>query len=331
MSGALAAAILGLLALQGCSGPPLEMGGQAASGAGRHDEAAGQGERQAPLAVRYVEVGDVRLRYAEQGSGEPPVVLLHGNGSMLEDFATSGLLEMTGGRHRVVVFDRPGYGRSERPRDRIWTPEAQAGLLAAAFARLGIERPVVVGHSWGALVALALALDQPGSVSGLVLVSGYYFPVPRPEAVLAAVPALPVLGDVLRYTVWPLFTALLEPGLTVAAFGPAPVPARFLAGFPFVWALGPEQIRASAEESGLLMPSAASLMRRYGDLRVPVAIVAGAEDRIVDTGRQSVRLHGEVPGSRLWVVPGEGHMVHHGGAGVVAGAIEAVSAMPRDR
>jgi pimeloyl-ACP methyl ester carboxylesterase len=82
--------------------------------------------------------------------------------------------------------------------------------------------------------------------------------------------------------------------------------------------------RASAEDSGLLMPSAAAFEHRYGELRLPVAIVAGAEDRIVDPDAHSARPHHEVPQSRLWVVPGQGHMVHHGAAGVVATAVEAV-------
>jgi pimeloyl-ACP methyl ester carboxylesterase len=91
------------------------------------------------------------------------------------------------------------------------------------------------------------------------------------------------------------------------------------------WALRPEQIRAAAEDSGFLMPSAAALEHRYSALRLPMAIVAGAEDRIVDVERQSARLHHDVPGSELWVVPGQGHMVHHA-AGVVADAVETVAA-----
>jgi pimeloyl-ACP methyl ester carboxylesterase len=274
---------------------------------------------------RFVEVGGIKLRYVERGAGGPPVVLLHGDGSMLEDFTTSSLFDLIAERHRVLAFDRPGYGYSERPRDRTWTPEAQAALVSAAFARLGVERPVVVGHSWGTLVALALALNHPEAVSGLVLVSGYYFPAPRPAAALAALPAAPVLGDVLRYTISPVLGALLAPGLTAAAFDPAPVPPRFAAGFPVALTLRPGQIRASAEDSGLLVPAAAAFQHCYRDLRLPLAIVAGVEDRIVDVWRQSARLHYEVPQSKLWVVPGQGHMVHHGAARVVAEAVEAVT------
>ena len=57
--------------------------------------------------------------------------------------------------------------------------------------RLGIERPVVVGHSWGTLVALAWALRRPDEVRGLLLLSGYYYPSLRADVVLFAPPAIP--------------------------------------------------------------------------------------------------------------------------------------------
>lgn len=302
-------AALAALALQACADPSRSALGYAAAGrplVGGAEVQPNERQGQSPLADRFVEVGGVRLRYAEHGTADPPVVLLHGDGSMIEDFATSGLMERLAARHRVVAFDRPGYGHSERPRDRVWTPQAQAALLAEAFLRLGIDRPIVVGHSWGTLVALAMAFDRPQGVRGLVLVSGYYYPVPRPAAALAALPAVPVLGDALRYTVAPVLSALLTPSLIAAAFNPAPVPPRFASGFPVSVTLWPGHIRASAEDSGLLMPSAAAFEHRYGELYLPTAIVAGAEDRIVDPGLHSARLHREVPWSGLWVVAGEG-------------------------
>ncbi len=320
----LLAAVLAASLLQACTSPEV---GPATAGAGAQPH----GQRgTAPFPEQFVGANGVKLRLIENGTGGPAVVLLHGDGSLVEDFATSGLLNLVATQHRVLAFDRPGYGRSERPRNRDWTPEAQAEVIAAALVRLGVERPVVVGHSWGTLVALALALDHPDAVSGLVLVSGYYYPVPRPAAALASLPAVPVLGDAMRYTVAPVLGALLSPGLIAEAFAPAPVPPRFTAAFPVGLTLGPRHIRASAEDSGLLMPSAAAFEHRYGELRLPVAIVAGAEDRIVDPGLHSVRLHREVPGSMLQVVPGEGHMVHHGAAGVVADAVQAVASDARE-
>ena len=69
------------------------------------------------------------------------------------------------------------------------------------------------------------------------------------------------------------------------------------------------------------------MARRYPELRrLPAAIVAGADDEVVDADRQSARLHAALPHSRLHVVPGLGHMVHHGAPEVVADAIERVAA-----
>jgi predicted alpha/beta-fold hydrolase len=108
-------------------------------------------ERTNPPLGRFLQVDEVRLHYLEQGQGAP-LVLLHGNGGMIQDFLASGLVDRAAERHRVIVFDRPGYGYSERPRGRLWTPEAQADLLAAALRQLGVERATVLGHSWAAAV-----------------------------------------------------------------------------------------------------------------------------------------------------------------------------------
>src|SRR5215210_1859292 len=132
-------------------------------------------EREHPPTGRFIEVDRVKLHYLERGDG-PAVVLLHGNGATATDFEGSGLIDALAARHRVIAFDRPGFGYSERPRKRIWTPHAQAALLARALDRLDVQQPVVVAHSWGTLVALQLAVDFPQRLRGLVLVSGYYFP-----------------------------------------------------------------------------------------------------------------------------------------------------------
>lgn len=110
------------------------------------------------------------------------MVFLHGVQGMIEEMEASGAVERVARRHRTVVFDRPGYGYSARPRNRLWTPGRQAAFLVKAFATLGLERPVVVGHSWGTLVALTLALDHPEAVGGLILIGGYYYPTARLDA-----------------------------------------------------------------------------------------------------------------------------------------------------
>jgi pimeloyl-ACP methyl ester carboxylesterase len=284
-----------------------------------------QVERRHPPTGRFVEADGVRLHYLERGEG-PPIVLLHGNVVTAEDWVLSGVLERVAERHRVVAFDRPGYGYSDRPRGSAWTAGTQADLLRRAFARLGLERPVVVGHSWGTNVALALALADPAAVRGLVLLSGYYHPTLRADALLVAPAAVPVLGDVLRHTVSPLLGAATLPLVIKGMFAPRPVPGRFKAGFPYGMAVRPSQIRAEAQDGATMAYGAAAMRDRYRELDMPVVIMAGTEDRVVDVGRHAVRLRAEIPRGDLRLVPGAGHMVHHAVPGQVAEVVEAVSA-----
>jgi pimeloyl-ACP methyl ester carboxylesterase len=286
-------------------------------------------EAEHPPAGRFIEVDGVRLHYVENGGGTP-VVLLHGNGTRAEDFRGSGVLDRLAVDHRVVAFDRPGYGFSERPKNRTWTPQHQADLLIRAFERLGIDQPVVVGHSWGTLVALALGLDHSQRVRGLVLLSGYYYPTMRPDVVLFAAPAIPVLGGVMRYTVSPLLGKLLMPLLLRQMFAPSPVPESFRAAVPTALMLRPWQLRASGEEAGLMVPAAASLRRRYGELRIPVRLIAGADDRVAHTERHSVQFHRDVPSTDLRVIPGLGHMVHYFAQDQVVEAVDALSRPSRE-
>jgi pimeloyl-ACP methyl ester carboxylesterase len=106
-----------------------------------------------PPSGRFVNVNGVRLHYLDRGTG-PPVVLEHGNMVTAEDFDLSGVLTSAARRHRVIAIDRPGFGYSDRPHVAMWTPAAQAHLLRQALAALDIDRPIVLGHSFGAAVAL---------------------------------------------------------------------------------------------------------------------------------------------------------------------------------
>lgn len=266
-------------------------------------------EAETPPAGKFVEVDGVRLHYVDRGEG-PVVVLLHGDGVMLQDFDVSGVLPLAAEKHRVVAFDRPGYGYSERPRSTIWAPTAQAELIAGALKQIGVERAVVVGHSWGTLVGLAMALDHPSVVSGLVLLSGYYYGTVRPDVIPGAVPAIPLIGDLLTYTVGPALTLLNGPIGVKASFAPAPVSPKFEA-FPKAMALRPSQIHASAADAALLVPSAITLSSRYGELALPVIIMAGRGDVIVHMDKHAERLVGDIKGAELRIVPHQGHMLHY--------------------
>ncbi|QWE97776.1 alpha/beta hydrolase [Cupriavidus sp. EM10] len=194
-------------------------------------------------------------------------------------------LDTLASRHRVIALDRPGFGFSTRPRTRRWTPQAQANLLRQALARLGVEHPVIVGHSWGAIVALALAIGAPDAVSGLVLVSGYYYPTKRPDVWLNVAGALPGLGDMLRYTALPLLWRLALKRAIRTLFAPAPAPDNYLQRVPKELIVRPSQIRAASEDASFMVSAVRKLAPFYSHLTMPVTLIAGKGDLVVDPGR----------------------------------------------
>jgi pimeloyl-ACP methyl ester carboxylesterase len=281
-------------------------------------------EANTPPEGKFIEVDDVRLHYVDEGVG-PVVVLLHGNGVSLQDFKASGVLDLTAKNHRVIALDRPGFGYSNRPRSRVWTPLEQGGLIIRALQQLGVHRAVIVGHSWGTLVALAIALQEPALVQGLVLLSGYYYGTARPDVVPMSAPAVPLVGDLLAHTISPLAGRLMSSGAIKASFHPAPVSEKFRS-FPLEMTFRPSQIRATAADTAMMVPGAIDLSRRYADLKMPVIAMAGEGDLIVHKDKQSERLVSELKDGELRVIPSQGHLFHYAVPGEVVEAIKAVSA-----
>jgi pimeloyl-ACP methyl ester carboxylesterase len=113
-------------------------------------------------------------------------------------------------------------------------------------------------------------------------------------------------------------------------FGPAPVPEKF-SGFPKEMAVRPSQIRASAAETAFMIPNAIVEREEYQTLKMPVAIIAGQEDRLISIDEQSARLHAEIPQSTLHRVARAGHMVHQTAPTAVMSAIERVDGSAHSR
>lgn len=277
-----------------------------------------QAEKRHPPLGRFVDAGLARLHYVERGQGPRTVVLVHGNGSMVQDFLSSGVVDLLAQDHRVIVVDRPGYGYSSRPHGLPWTAALQARVLWEGLRRLGVRRPILVGHSWGTLVTLNMALDHPDEVAGLLLMSGYYYPEMRADIPVFGGPAVPGIGDLMRYTLSPLVGRAIAPKLIQRLFAPRQVPKAFREGFPVSLALRPWQIRAAAQDTVAMLPGAAALRPRLERVRMPTFILAGTDDGVVDLSRHPRWLHRMIPGSRLELVPGTGHMVHHAEPELVA-------------
>jgi pimeloyl-ACP methyl ester carboxylesterase len=276
-------------------------------------------EQANPPMGSFMEVGGARLHVLTRGSGRP-VVFLHGLGGMVQDWTLS-LLDRAARNSRAIAFDRPGYGWSNRPTWSRWVPEKQAEVLLRATRRMGVERPVLVAHDFGTLVALAWALEAPEEVAALVLLSGYYYPTGRLDVPLLSAQSIAGLGAVARNTLSPMVGRTAMPKVMEKLFEPNPVPDA-MALYPTDMMLRPSQMRAQAEDLAQLKAACQRLSPRYGDIRVPMVIMAGDSDRIVDPVVHSIHLHRDIPHSALKVLPETGHMPHHTAPSEVLAAID---------
>lgn len=270
---------------------------------------------------RFVVVEGLRLHYRCEGWGRP-VVLLHGNAGFLRDY--DGLLAGVPSGYRFCSFDRPGHGYSERPIGNPVTPAVQARLLRGALGQLGIERPLLVGHSWSGTLVLRYALDYPREVSGLVLLGAVSYGEEGVSSPLDTVATAPILGTLVRHTIWIPFSGGFVERSLARAFSPNPVPDEYLRAARMLWTK-PVQAKATAEDNQTAGPALREMSGRYGSIDSPVTIVTADSDLLVPPEKHAYPLHRTIAGSRLVVLPEAGHNVQHTRAGAVSEAIRTTS------
>ncbi|HET6475627.1 MAG TPA: alpha/beta hydrolase [Thermoleophilia bacterium] len=265
----------------------------------------------------FITAGGARVHYVRSGDG-PPVVYIHGaKGSVYDCLLSIGptLAE----RYTVTAFDRPGSGFSRRPTGGGMTPQAQASVLRAAAVGLGIERPVLIGHSLGAAVALAWAVAAPESIAAVVTLGGYVLPLggrPWVGALLRSPTIVAVTGGLGRSRLGrPLVDAALR-----RAFAPGPVPADYERIAPIL-ALDRANLAGDGEDRRSAEAGLRALQPLYPSLAVPLVIVVGADDRMVPPST-SRRLHAIVPGSEFIELPGAGHLPQFTTPGAVLAAVD---------
>ena len=269
----------------------------------------------------FVEVTGGRVHYVQEGSG-PDVVLLHGAGGNLRDF-TFSLVGKLSDRYRVTAFDRPGLGYTDRvpgvAKGPLATegdsPTAQAEMLREAAAALEIENPIVVGHSFGGIVAMAWAttgLDQqrPTDARAIVSFAGVLMPWPGDLGAYYTVNGSAFGGLV---TV-PLISAFVPESRVEEAvattFAPQDPVDGYIDYIGGALALRPETFRANARQVNTLRPHVVEMEKRYPDLTLPIEILHGTADTTVPISVHPEELIKIVPAARLTRLDGIGHQPH---------------------
>ncbi|MBW3618564.1 MAG: alpha/beta hydrolase [Proteobacteria bacterium] len=269
-----------------------------------------------PAPGRLIEVDGVRLHVLQQGSG-PDVLLIHGAAMIASEMVLA--LGQTLSGYRITAIDRPGHGHSDRRRRP--SVNDQAALFHAAAAELGLRSPVLVGHSLGGAVALAYGAQFPEDISGVVAVAPLAYPGWGLGHLGSALRGAPVLGPLLSNTTLALSDPLLMRAVLRPIFAPQKPTPAFKAEIDVDLLSRPFALVADSADFTRASLDLQASSQRYAGYPAPLHVVVGSKDRILKPARQAERLARAVPGARLTVRPGLGHMVHHFAPDAVGAAV----------
>ena len=249
----------------------------------------------------------------------PAIVLIHGAGLDHRDW-TFDFLQRLDPRRRVLLFDRPGFGESERRHGFASAlPSAQARLLRHAAAAFGVRRATVVGHSWGGAVAMAWGVDAPDSVVGVVSLAGAVAPWSFASTLRN--------GARMRERA---LTAMAAGGRSRAleqtfdaAFSPARAPRGYLA---HIAQASKGAVSATLSDLTTINGALALMTPRYKRFDRPVELLYGDRDEILAVEEQGEAAAQMLPSARLQVLHGRGHMLHHTDPDHCVAAIERIFA-----
>ncbi|MCP3386389.1 MULTISPECIES: alpha/beta fold hydrolase [unclassified Bradyrhizobium] len=280
-------------------------------------------QRAFPPQGRMIEVEGAVLHVVDIGprDGGLPIVMLHGASSNLE-VMRHPLGDLLAKQHRVILIDRPGHGWSTRARLEDSTPAIQARMIDEALAKLGVDRAVFVVHSWSGALGARLALDHSSRVAGLVMLAPVTHPWRGGVGRYNEIIATPVIGPLLAYTITlPLGYFVADSGAR-NVFLPQTMPDGFMKESATPLLLRPREFIANAYDLVTLKQAVAAQVARYGEIRVPVTIIAGEPDKTVKTDIHARPFAATVSNAKLIVLPDLGHMVQNAVPDLVKTEIE---------
>jgi pimeloyl-ACP methyl ester carboxylesterase len=281
-----------------------------------------------PPEGQFLEVSGRKVHAVVMGNG-PDLVLIHGANGNTRDMTFSLASKLTD-RYRIIIFDRPGLGYTDRVSPsfarafatRGESPAEQAAMLQKAAAMLGADRPMVLGHSYGGAVALAWAVTMPDTLAAVVSVGGVSLPWPGN------------LDPLYRYVGTSLGGALLSPVLSAfvpdsyvsdtieSIFAPSEAPMGYSDYVGPALSLRSDTIRANSRQVNDLRPYVVEMSKSYPELVLPVELVHGTSDAIVPIDVHARPVSLVLPNAILTEIEGAGHMPHHTHADVVIAAID---------
>lgn len=261
-----------------------------------------------PPRGQFMDIDGQRIHYTDTGGAKPPIVMIHGLGGNLLHFGYA-MADKLAGDYRVILVDRPGAGYSTRPEDAPATLTAQAKTIATLIRRLDLKQPLLVGHSLGGALSLAIALDHPDCAGGLALLAPLtHAREDVPEAFRGLVIPSPQVRKAVAWTVATPLGIRRGPKLLAEVFAPEAVPADFPMRAGGLLGLRPSAFYNTSTDLMAVSETLPGYMARYKSLDIPMAMLFGRGDRILDYRGQGEAMKIVCPALDLELMEG-GHML----------------------
>ncbi|MEW6632459.1 MAG: alpha/beta hydrolase [Pseudomonadota bacterium] len=286
---------------------------------------AAKAERLVPARGKFIDVDGNRIHYVEEGEGRP-VVFVHGLGAQLHHFRHT-LFGRFGTGYRLIALDRPGSGYSVRRSDASGRLPEQAQVVRRFIEELGLERPIIVGHSLGGAVALTLAVLHPEAISGIALLSPltHLEEEARRKLDLLYVPSR-TLRRIMAYTMAiPASLKYAEPTMRFI-FAPQAVPKDYMIAGGGWLGLRPAHYYATSTDVVAVERDLGRIEERYGEISMPAGILFGTADRVIGIGVHGEPMLDKVKGIDFERVEGLGHMPQFAEPERVVAFIERIAA-----
>ncbi|MCF2903923.1 alpha/beta hydrolase [Octadecabacter sp. CECT 8868] len=289
-------------------------------------------EQDYPPEGQFIDVGGRKVHAVVRGEG-PDVILLHGAGGNTREF-TFDFMDRLTDRYRVIIFDRPGLGYTDRTSDTYdgvfnttaESPAEQAEMLQAAAATLGAHKPIVLGHSFGGSVALAWGLNHPDAIAGVVNLAAPSHPWPGNLGPFYTVNAS-LWGCAVLPPMISAYASAQQIETSIAGvFAPQPVPDGYIDHIGAPLTIRPTNLRTNARQVTTLRPHIVDMAGRYAsEFTRPLEILHGDLDATVPLDIHSIPLNQAVSHANLTVLDGVGHMPHHAHPDLVEAAIDRIA------
>lgn len=280
-----------------------------------------------------IDIGGMTLNMLRLPAGPqadlPPIVFIHGASGNLMDQATAFRPSLEG-RADLIFVDRPGHGYSDRGGHDNDLPDGQARSIARLLDTIGIDRAIIVGHSFGGAIAASFALLHPEKTIGILFLAPATHPWGGSVDWHYHAAALPLLGPVFsRLLPMPVGLAIM-PAAISRVFAPNPAPANYMQTSGTALVLRPRNFRANAIDVSRLEAYVARVAPRYPAIRSPAIVLTGNADTVVAEEIHSLGLARDLPNVELLWIEGLGHKPDYAATDLAIAAIETLAGKKRD-